>query len=172
MIPKFIKMDNQNSNYTEQIVTQVKNAWAAQNKNVTAFFNKYDEQAYLKEIAPNKNRAIYLLGHLTAVNDNLLPLLGLGEKLYPELEETFLKSADKAVAEIPTVADLKQKWETVNTTLSNHFDKMSVNDWLDRHTAVSAEDFKVEPTRNKLNVLMGRAIHQSYHAGQLNLLDA
>ena len=165
-------METQNSNYTEQIVTQVKNAWAAQNKNVSAFFNKYDNEAYLKEIAPNKNRAVYLLGHLTAVNDNLLPLFGFGEKLYPELEEMFLKSADKAVANIPTVAELKEKWETVNTTLGNHFDKMSADEWLDRHTAVSAEDFIKEPTRNKLNVLMGRAIHQSYHAGQLNLLDA
>jgi len=165
-------METQNSNYTEQIVTQVKNAWAAQNKNVSAFFNKYDNEAYLKEIAPNKNRAVYLLGHLTAVNDNLLPLFGLGEKLYPELEEMFLKSADKAVANIPTVAELKEKWETVNTTLGAHFDKMSADEWLDRHTAVSAEDFIKEPTRNKLNVLMGRAIHQSYHAGQLNLLDA
>ncbi|MBS1689026.1 MAG: DinB family protein [Bacteroidetes bacterium] len=165
-------MDNQNSNHTERIVTQVKNAWAAQNKNVTAFFNKYEDEAYLKEIAPDKNRAVYLLGHLTAVNDNLLPLFGLGEKLYPELEEIFLKSADKAIAHIPTVADLKQKWETVNTTLSNHFDKMTADEWLDRHTAVSAEDFKLEPTRNKLNVLIGRTIHQSYHAGQLNLLDA
>jgi len=47
---------------------------------------------------------------------------------------------------------------------------MSVADWLGRHTAVSAEDFANEPLRNKLNVLMGRTIHESYHLGQLNLV--
>jgi len=33
------------------------------------------------EVAPGKNRIYYLLGHLTAVNDRLLPLLRLGRAL-------------------------------------------------------------------------------------------
>jgi len=34
-----------------------------------------------QQVAPGKNRLIYLWGHLTAVNDGLLPLLGIGERL-------------------------------------------------------------------------------------------
>ena len=30
-----------------------------------------------QEVAPGKNRLIYLWGHLAAVNDRLLPLLGM-----------------------------------------------------------------------------------------------
>ena len=47
------------------------------------------------ETAPGANRGIYLLGHLAAVSDGLLPLLGFGEKLYPQLEEVFLTNPDK-----------------------------------------------------------------------------
>jgi hypothetical protein len=47
---------------------------------------------------------------------------------------------------------------------------MSTADWLDRHMSISAEDFKREPMRNKLNVLINRTNHESYHLGQLMLL--
>jgi hypothetical protein len=44
------------------------------------------------------------------------------------------------------------------------------NDWLDRHNAISAEDFKNEPHRNKLNILLIRTSHIAYHLGQLTFL--
>jgi hypothetical protein len=165
-------METQTNAAAEQIITQVINSWAAQNKAVTAFFNKYDDNVYLKELAPGRNRAIYLLGHLVAVSDAMLPLLGLGEKQFPQLEAIFIKAADKSIADIPSLAALKQYWETVNTTLTGHFNKMNVADWLDRHTSVSKEDFVREPLRNKLNVLLSRTNHASYHIGQLNFLSA
>jgi len=36
--------------------------------------------------------------------------------------------------------------------------------------AVSDEDFSKEPHRNKLNVIINRTNHMSYHLGQLILL--
>ena len=164
-------METQTQNATDQIVKQVVNSWQAQNKAVNNFLAKYDEAAYSKEVAPNRNRAIYLLGHLIAVNDALLPLLGLGDKLYPELFP-FITESDKAIGNTPPFAEMKQKWENVCATLTNHFDTMTAEDWLSRHTSVSAEDFEKEPTRNKLNVLLSRTNHQSYHLGQMNLLNA
>jgi len=83
-----------NATATEQMIKQVINSWISQNKAVTSFFNKYNDDAYLNEVAPGRNRAIYLLGHLTATNDSLLPLLGLGDKLYPQLEAPFQANAD------------------------------------------------------------------------------
>jgi uncharacterized damage-inducible protein DinB len=165
-------INNPATESTNQIITQIINLWAAQNKTVTAFFNKYDDSAYNKEVAPTRNRAIYLLGHLIAVNDGMLPIFGLGVRLFPEYEDMFIKNPDKTVDNLPTIAQLKQNWETLNTTLSNHFNTMTATDWLSKHTLVSSEDFAQNPLRNKLNVLLSRTTHQSYHTGQLNLLIA
>jgi len=46
-------------------------------------------------------------------------------------------------------------------------DSMSPSDWFTKHSAISAEDFEKEPHRNKLNILINRTNHQSYHMGQL-----
>ena len=156
---------------TEQIIKQMVNMWASRNTAVTGFFNKYEnEEAYFTEVAPGRNRAIYLLGHLIATNDAMLPLLGLGEKLYPELEAPFSSNPDKAVEDLPSLDTLKKQWETLNARLMQHFSTLSVSDWMARHTAVSEADFAVDPQRNKLNVLINRTNHQSYHLGQLILL--
>ena len=48
-----------------------------------------DEQLQ-RQIAPGKNRLLYLVGHLTAVHDRMFPLLGLGERLHPELDEAYV----------------------------------------------------------------------------------
>jgi hypothetical protein len=155
---------------TQQIIAQVVNAWAAQNKRITAFFNKYDADTYLNEVAPERNRGVYLLGHLTATADGLLPLLGIGEKLYPRYEAMFLTNPDKFFDEIPSVEELKQHWETVNAKLAAAFNDMTPTDWLEKHTKVSAGDFALDPSRNKLNVLLSRTTHTGYHMGQLTFL--
>ncbi|MCW3121455.1 MAG: hypothetical protein JWQ38_947 [Flavipsychrobacter sp.] len=155
----------------EQAISLMVNQWETQNKRVTDFFNKYPDEHYLDEVAPGRNRGIYLLGHLAATNDALLPLLGIGDKLYPELAPLFFSVPDNKEATFPSIAELKQKWEIVNATLAAHFAEMKPQDWLGRHTAVSEEDFAKEPHRNKLTVLLGRTNHQSYHIGQLVFLN-
>lgn len=158
------------TDFTQQIIKQVITAWAASNKLISKFFNEYEDAYYFNEVAPGRNRAIYLLGHLIAANDSMLPMFNLGERLYPELEATFLRTPDKTSADTLTIAELKQYWETLNTTLAANFDKMQTQDWMGRHTRVSEQDFALEPTRNKVNVLIGRTNHQQYHYGQLTLL--
>lgn len=123
-----------------------------------------------QEIAPGRNRGIYLLGHLTTINDDMLPLLDLGNKLYPELTEPFLKSPDRAVAEIPSADELRGKWLTLNDTLNNRFDSLQPEEWFQRHMSVSAEDFANEPHRNKLNIIVTRTTHMAYHTGQFILI--
>ena len=61
-----------NASATEQMIRQVINSWTSQNRAVTSFFNKYNDDAYLNEVAPGRNRAIYLLGHLVATNAMIL----------------------------------------------------------------------------------------------------
>lgn len=154
-----------------QIISQILTTWTASTNRVTAFFNKYEDAAYEQEVAPGRSRAIYLLGHLVASSDGLLPLFGISERLYPQLETLFSTNPDRAFDEIPSIAELKGYWEKVNNTLAAHFNKMQTQDWLSRHTKVSEEDFAKEPHRNKLNVLLSRTTHISYHMGQLIFLN-
>ena len=69
--------------------------WNLAIKRLSGIFVSLTDEALLREVAPNRNRAVYLLGHLTTVNDGMIPLLQLGERLYPELDGIFFARADK-----------------------------------------------------------------------------
>src|ERR1700733_13901979 len=98
-------MQTNTSTQTDQVIQQVINVWAAQNKAANTFFAKYEDGAYSKQIAAGRNRAVYLFAHLVAVSDAMLPLLGLGEKLYPEMEGPFIKEADNLATAMPSVSE-------------------------------------------------------------------
>lgn len=152
------------------VVKMALSAWESQNKYLTKLIESLSDDQLMKEIAPGRNTGIYLLGHLIAVSDALFPLLGFSDRLYPELDEVFIKNPDKSGLPMPTIAELKEKLETVNAKLETVFQTTSVDEWLERHTAVSAEDFANEPHRNKLNVLLNRTGHMANHIGQMLLL--
>lgn len=152
------------------IVKMAVAAWDSQNKQLVKLIDSLTDEQLAKEIAPGRNSGVYLLGHLIAVSDALLPLLGFSDRLFPEMEEVFIKNPDKAGLPKPTVTELKQRLEAVNTKLNTHFQLLEVDEWLERHTAVSAEDFASEPHRNKLNVLLNRTGHMANHIGQMLLL--
>ena len=144
--------------------------WNASIKNADTLIDALSDETLQKEIAPGKNRGIYLLGHLIAVHDDMLVLLNMGEKMYPELAEPFIKSPDKAVAELPSAATLRTYWSKQCEAMKQKFDNASTEAWFERHTAVSPEDFANEPHRNKLNIIITRTSHLQYHLGQLVLL--
>jgi hypothetical protein len=154
----------------EMMITQLLKAWTGHNKSVKDFFSKYDDAEYLNPVAPGRSRAIYLLGHLVAVSDAMVPLLGLGERAYPELEKPFLTSPDNVETPMPSVALLREYWDAVSATLDTHFASMTPQDWMGRHTRISEEDFAKEPMRNKLSILISRTNHTNYHLGQLVFL--
>jgi DinB superfamily len=122
-----------------------------------------------QEVAPGKNRLIYLWGHLAAVNDRLLPLLGIRERLHPEFDDMFISNPDKSVALTVSAQSLQLAWHEIKQKLSEGFAKLSDSDWAQRHTAVSAQDFEREPHRNRFGVLLGRTAHLAYHLGQAAL---
>lgn len=124
-----------------------------------------DEQLQL-QIAPNRNRLFYLLGHLTAVHDRMLPLLSIGERLHPELDEVYIANPDRTFPDAVSAADLKKAWNEVNTALISGVEKFSADDWLKKHASVSDEDFAKDPTRNRLAVFLNRTNHASFHTGQ------
>jgi hypothetical protein len=124
-----------------------------------------DEQLQ-KQIAPGKNRLFYLVGHLTAVHDRMLPMLGLGERLHPELDDVYIANPDRTVPDPLSAADLKKAWTEVNSTVTAALEKLTPEEWLQRHTAVSEEDFAKDPTRNRLAVVLSRTSHAAFHSGQ------
>ena len=145
-------------------------AWETQNTRVDKLLAKLSDEQLLADVAPGRNSGVYLLGHLVAVNDGMIPLLGFGEKLYPQLENIFLTSPDKSGIEKPSVAELKKYWNEVNAVLSKYISNMQPDEWFAKHNAVSEDDFAKEPHRNKLNIIINRTSHQSYHLGQLAFL--
>jgi hypothetical protein len=155
---------------TDLFVKMVFERWNGALKSLDKLLNELTDEQLQKEIAPNRNRGVYLLGHLIAVHDDMLILLDMGDKLYPELHNIFIASPDKAIAEIPSVKELRASWSTQCEVLTQKFEKMQPEDWFEKHTAVSAEDFSKEPHRNKLNIIITRTTHLTYHTGQLVLL--
>jgi len=155
---------------TGTMVKMVLDRWDACIKNADTLINSLADATLEKEIAPGKNRGIYLLGHLVAVHDDMLILLDMGEKLYPELHEPFLKSPDKSTNQIPSASELRNFWAKQCEVLKQKFEHLKPEEWLEKHTAVSSEDFIKEPHRNKLNIIITRTSHLQYHIGQLRLL--
>lgn len=157
-------------NTSEIFVKMALDAWKNQNERVDKFLEEISDDELKAEIALGKNTGVYLIGHLAAVNDNLFQILGLGESLYPELYEIFLKNPDSDEARNYSINELKNNWTEINQQLSAKFDNLSADEWFAKHESVSAEDFAKEPHRNRLNVLLSRTIHQANHLGQLSLL--
>ena len=140
--------------------------WKAQIERADKLFGSLTSEDVLREIAPGRNRLLYLWGHLTAIHDAMLPLLGIGERLHPEFDVAFVSNPDKSQAAIPSHEQVRQAWTTVNGELSKGFEEMSWPDWLRRHAAVSEEDFAKDTSRNRFAILLSRTNHLSYHLGQ------
>ncbi len=149
------------------MIKMVLDRWYALIEKCDAIFDSVTDEQLHQEIAPGRNRGIYVLGHLIAVHDDMMPLLGFGDKLYPELYEPFLKFPDKSVSDIHSAATLRAYWKNHNQVFTQKLESLQPGEWFEKHNAVSAEDFLKEPHRNKLNILITRTSHLSYHYGQL-----
>lgn len=155
---------------TEIAIKMVLDRWNGSILNLNKHLSELTNEQLQNEITEGKNRGIYLLGHLIAVHDDMLILLGMGNKLFPELSEPFIKQADKVATQIPSADELRAMWAKQNVVLQEKFSNTNINEWFAKHTAVSDEDFVKEPHRNKLNIIITRTSHLQYHTGQLVLL--
>jgi DinB superfamily len=152
----------------EQIILKmIIGAWETQSARVTKLVNSLSDEKLLTETAPGRNSGFYLVGHLAAVSDALFPLMGWGEKLYPQLDSIFLKNPEKSQVEKPSVAQIKEYWTAIDLKVEEHIKAMKFEEWFTKHGAVSTEDFAKEPFRNKMNILINRTNHMSYHLGQM-----
>ena len=90
---------------------------------------------------------MYLWGHLIAVHDAMLPLLGIGDRRHPELNAPFLTEADNPTIDLPSATDLARHWAEVNGALFAGFARFSPADWTARHTAMTDADFSAHSCR-------------------------
>jgi len=70
----------------------------------------------------------------------VLPLLGLGDRFH-RVYVAFVSNPDKSPAAIPSHEQIRRHGTSSNAELVEGFETMSWSDWLQRHAAVSEEDF-------------------------------
>jgi hypothetical protein len=162
-------IENSVTKQPELLIKMVLDAWHSKVGQFDKLLSELSDDELLKEVAPGRNRGIYLLGHLTALADSIFFLLGY-EKLAPHLFKPFVQTPDKENVDVPTVNELRQEWIKVATMLREKMAAISSDEWFEKHTAVSEEDFEKEPHRNKLNVVLSRVSHVDYHLGQIQFL--
>jgi hypothetical protein len=153
----------------QSIVSTAVLSWQLNVARAEQLFSALSEQQLLVEVAPGKNRLVYLWGHLIAVHDAMLPLLGIGSRLHPELDAAFLTGADRAVAALPAATDLKHLWDEVHERLMAGIAAFSAAEWAQKHSMVSDADFAANPLRNRIAILLSRTAHLAYHVGQAQL---
>ena len=145
--------------------------WVTVISRLEKMFNSLNDEELQTEIAPGRNRVYYLLGHLTAHHDLLRPMLGMGDRLHPELDEVFLSNPDRTLPDKFSGEELRRYFVGVNESITSGLQAMQPADLLQRHAAVSEEDFAKEPLRNRLAVFQIRTTHAMYHAGQIRLVE-
>jgi hypothetical protein len=153
----------------KSLIDSALRGWKSNVEQADKLFGGLSPDQLEQDVAPGKNRLIYLWGHLAAVSDRLLPLLGIGERLHPEFDGMFISKPDRSVQLTVSGQSLKAAWHEINQKLWEGFTKFSESDWAQRHTAVSEQDFVREPHRNRFAVLLGRTAHLAYHLGQAAL---
>jgi hypothetical protein len=154
----------------ELFIKMVLSNWELQIGRMNSLLGKFSDEELSAQTAPGRNTGVYLLGHLAAVSDGLFTFLGVGERLNPAMDDVFLRKPDNSGIEKPSIAELKEYWNKVNAVLADKISQIQPDEWFNRHTAVSEEDFAKEPHRNKLNIIINRTNHLSYHLGQLTYL--
>src|SRR5688572_16115990 len=158
---------NENITAKTVFIKMALSAWDTYNERVNKLINSLSDEQLNAETAPGRNSGIYLFGHLIAVSDGLFPILGFGERLYPELDKIFVVNPDRSGLAMPSINELKEYWKKVNAKLTDHILQVPEDEWFTRHNNVSEADFANEPHRNKLNIIINRTNHTSYHLGQL-----
>lgn len=131
---------------------------------------KLTDEDLQKRVAPGRNRLYYILGHLTAVHDRLFTLLGVDDRLHRELDEVFLSNPDGTFPDPIPASELRTAFNEVNSKLTAALEKLTPAEWLERHTAVTPEEFAKDPSRNRVAVVLNRTNHLSFHLGQLILV--
>lgn len=135
-------------------------AWLLQNRKISDLVNRLSDDDLKKDVVSGRNSGLYLLGHLIATNDILMPLFEFGEKMYPEYEKIFLCTPDKCAQKFPPTEMVRLHWFTLNEKLRIRFGAMEQKEWI----------FESKGADERLKIMLSVVNHQCYHLGQLAFL--
>ena len=144
--------------------------WNTYNRLMQKSFDGLSDENYFKQIVPNGNSPSWIMGHLVDTDDKLLELFGIRDRMFPELATIYHHERGTNQVNHLSKDELIVKWKSISGELDRAFKSWTEADWHSRHTAVSEEDFKKEPHRNKLNVMLSRVEHKASHLGQVAML--
>jgi hypothetical protein len=122
-------------------------------------------------VAPNRNTARYLFGHLIAVHDLMGQLIGVSSRRFEFLDPLFLSTPDGEASHYPGSEELRDYWRSVHDRLDEGILAMSVDKWARPHVGLSDADFERRPWRNRYSILLSRTSHLAIHMGQLRLIQ-
>jgi hypothetical protein len=88
------------------------------------------------------------------------------DEIFEHTEDTGDDDGIRTVYEEDAAAAFLEEMEQVVP-----WSKLSVAEWLQKHAAVSEDDFLREPHRNRFTILLGRTAHIAYHFGQAKLSE-
>jgi hypothetical protein len=112
-------------------------------------------------VMPGRSRLSYLIGHMTALHDRLLPLLGLGDRQHAELDAEFSDERDAHRTIAMSASGLREAWNDVNAALLAGMERLTPEEWLERPSTVA--------DTNRLGVLLNWTNHVSLHSEQIRL---
>src|ERR1700689_5172641 len=121
----------------QTLIAAAISSWQQVVARVGALCSGLNEDQLLVEVAPGRNRIVYLWGHLTAVHDAMFSVLRMGERLHPELDAIFITQSDRSMP-LPPSAEIARCWDAIHTALLSTFATLGPHEWLERHANVSA----------------------------------
>src|ERR1700682_2549386 len=116
-----VSHEDASMNAERQLIDSGLRAWKCNADRIETLFPSLSEDQLQQEIAPGRNRLLYLWGHLAAANDALFPLLGVGPKLHPELDAMFFANPDRTVPSLLSRSELKDVSTQINDALWSAF---------------------------------------------------
>jgi len=141
--------------------------WNTYNTRMQKALESISDENFHKPIIASGNSPSWVFGHLVDTEDGLLELFGIRSRIHPELKSIYHHERGTNQAGHLSKTELMTKWKAISAELDKAFKSWSESDWMGRHTAVTEEDFKKEPHRNKLNVMLARVGHKASHLGQI-----
>jgi len=145
--------------------------WDVYNRRMQKTFEAISDENFVKPIVNGGNSPSWLLGHLADTDDALLELFGIRSRMFPELAKIYHHERGTNQTGHLSREELNTKWKAIIAELDRTFKSMSESDWHGRHMVVSEDDFKKEPHRNKLNVMLSRVTHKASHLGQIDMQE-
>src|SRR5487761_479918 len=111
---------------SDELVSEVAVAgWKRTIESINRLLSALTDDELLMEVAPRRNRVYYIVGHLAAHHDRLLAMLGIGERLHPELDKSFIENPDRTSPDELSPAEVRQALVEVNESLTRGIEAMA-----------------------------------------------